>query len=44
MNAHALQRILGHASIETTNKIYTNVSRDFVGEEGRALMEKKENR
>lgn len=44
MNAHALQRILGHASIETTNKIYTNVSRDFVGEEGRAMMEKKENR
>lgn len=41
MNAHALQRILGHASIETTNKIYTNVGRDFVGEEARLLQEKK---
>jgi site-specific recombinase XerD len=41
MNPHALQRILGHASIETTNKIYTNVGRDFVGDEGRKLRESK---
>ena len=41
MNPHALQRILGHASIETTNQIYTNVSRDFVGDEARILMDKK---
>lgn len=40
MNAHALQRILGHASIETTNKIYTHVSRDFVGDEARLLLDK----
>jgi len=37
MNPHALQKILGHASIETTNKIYTNVSKDFVGDEARRL-------
>jgi len=43
MNPHALQRILGHASIETTNKIYTNVSLDFVGNEGRKLRDKKGN-
>ena len=41
MNPHALQRILGHSSIETTNKIYTNVSRDFVGDEARRLRDKK---
>lgn len=41
MNPHALQRILGHASIETTNKIYTHVGRDFVGEEARELARKK---
>lgn len=41
MNPHALQKILGHASIETTNKIYTNVSRDFVGDEARQLQKKK---
>lgn len=41
MNPHALQRILGHASIETTNKIYTHVSRDFVGDEARALQKKR---
>ena len=40
INAHALQKILGHASIETTNKIYTNVSRDFVGEEARKMRKK----
>ena len=40
MNPHALQKILGHASIETTNKIYTNVSRDFVGDEARAMRER----
>lgn len=40
MNPHALQRILGHASIETTNKIYTHVGVDFVGEEAKRLMEK----
>lgn len=40
MNPHALQRILGHESIETTNKIYTNVGRDFVGEAGRKMREK----
>jgi len=40
MNPHALQRILGHESIETTNKIYTNVSRDFVGDEAKAMREK----
>ena len=41
MNPHALQRILGHASIETTNKIYTNVSLDFVGNEARKLRASK---
>ncbi|RKY10475.1 MAG: hypothetical protein DRP56_00835 [Planctomycetota bacterium] len=41
MNPHALQRILGHASMETTNKIYTNVGLDFVGDEGRALRDRK---
>lgn len=41
MNAHALQRILGHSSIETTNKIYTHVTRDFVGDEARLLRERK---
>jgi integrase/recombinase XerD len=41
MNPHALQRILGHASIETTNKIYTNVSLDFVGEEARKYRKNK---
>ena len=41
MNPHALQRILGHASIETTNKIYTNVSHDFVGDEARKLRKSK---
>lgn len=40
MNPHALQRILGHSSIETTNKIYTHVGVDFVGEEAKRLMEK----
>lgn len=40
MNPHALQRILGHASIETTNKIYTHVGHDFVGDEAKRLMEK----
>ncbi len=37
MNPHALQKILGHASIETTNKIYTHVSKDFVGNEARKV-------
>jgi integrase len=37
MNPHALQKILGHSSIETTNKIYTNVSKDFVGAEAKRL-------
>ncbi len=41
MNPHALQRILGHESIETTNKIYTNVSHDFVGDEARRLRENR---
>jgi len=41
MNPHALQRILGHSSIETTNKIYTNVSHDFVGDEARKLRKNK---
>ncbi len=41
MNPHALQKILGHSSIETTNKIYTNVSHDFVGDEARKLRENK---
>ncbi len=40
INPHALQRILGHSSIETTNKIYTNVSLDFVGNEVRKLRSK----
>lgn len=40
MNPHALQRILGHSSIETTNKIYTNVSRDFVGDEAMKIRKK----
>lgn len=40
MNAHALQRILGHSSIETTNKIYTHVTRDFVGDEARMLRQR----
>jgi len=43
MNAHALQRILGHSSIETTNKIYTNVSLDFVGNEAQIMREKNDN-
>lgn len=30
---HALQQIAGHSSIETTNKIYTHVRRDFVRDE-----------
>jgi site-specific recombinase XerD len=42
MDPHALQKILGHASIETTNKIYTEVSMNFVGEQGRAMMQRKE--
>lgn len=42
MNAHALQRILGHESIETTNKIYTHISQDFVGLEARRLRKQKE--
>jgi site-specific recombinase XerD len=41
MNPHALQAILGHASIETTNKVYTNVRRDWVGDEAREIMEKR---
>ncbi len=41
MNPHALQKILGHASIETTNQIYTNVGQDFVGDAGRILIERK---
>ncbi len=41
MNAHALQRILGHKSIETTNKIYVNVGLDFVGDEARKIRAKR---
>ena len=41
MNPHALQAILGHASIETTNKVYTNVRRDWVGDEAREIKEKR---
>ncbi len=41
INPHALQKILGHSSIETTNKIYTNVSHDFVGDEARKLRKRK---
>ena len=41
INPHALQRILGHSSITTTNKIYTNVGQDFVGDEARKLRNRK---
>lgn len=37
MNAHALQQIAGHSSIETTNKIYVHIRSDFVGEEARRI-------
>lgn len=33
VSPHALQQIAGHSSIETTNKIYTHVGRDFVRDE-----------
>lgn len=33
ISPHALQQIAGHSSIETTNKIYTHVRRDFVRDE-----------
>jgi len=39
MNPYALQRIMGHSNIETTNKIYTHVGLDFVGEEARKIRE-----
>ncbi|WP_176761376.1 tyrosine-type recombinase/integrase [Desulforhopalus singaporensis] len=41
MNPHALQRIMGHSSIETTNKIYTHVGSDFIGKEVMRMREKK---
>lgn len=41
MNPHALQKVMGHQSIETTNKIYTHVSLDFVGDEGRKIRDAK---
>lgn len=31
-NPHVVQQIMGHESFETTQKIYTNVGQDFVGE------------
>jgi site-specific recombinase XerD len=40
MNPHALQRILGHADLSTTTKIYTNVSKDFVGKEVEIMRNK----
>lgn len=40
MNPHALQRILGHSDITTTNRIYTAVSEDFVGQEARAMRQR----
>jgi len=41
MNPHALQVILGHSSIETTNKIYTHVRQDFVGNAAREMRERE---
>lgn len=38
MSAHALQRIAGHASITTTNKIYTHVGVDFLKEESEKFL------
>jgi site-specific recombinase XerD len=40
MNPHALQRILGHSDLSTTTKIYTNVSKDFVGKEAEIMRSK----
>ena len=40
MNPHALQRILGHSDLSTTTKIYTNVSKDFVGKEAEIMRNK----
>ncbi len=33
MSPHALQAFAGHSSIETTNKIYTHIRQDYVGDE-----------
>lgn len=41
INPHALQRILGHSSITTTNKIYTHVGQDFVGREAAKMRSRK---
>lgn len=37
MSPHALQQFAGHESIVTTNKIYTHVRSDFVGDEVRKI-------
>jgi len=39
VNAHALQQLAGHASIETTNKIYTHIRQDFVRQEVEKLRD-----
>ena len=41
ISPYALQRIMGHSSVETTMKIYTHIGQDFVGTEGRKLREKR---
>jgi len=40
MSPYALQKILGHESIETTMKIYTHIGMDFVGIEARSIRGK----
>lgn len=40
MDPHALQRVLGHSSIETTNQIYTNVGATFLKEQAARIREK----
>lgn len=39
VDAHALQQLAGHASIETTNKIYTHVRQDYVRREVEKLRD-----
>lgn len=39
MSPYALQKVMGHSSIETTMKIYTKVNRDFVAMEVEKMRE-----